>query len=70
VSWLAIAVLVAVVYVCVVTFAIALCRASKRAEEAPDAALDASGGQRRFVREPELELTPEDAEFLDRLGRR
>jgi hypothetical protein len=66
----AIAVLVAVGYVCVVTFVLALLRAAKRADEAaagPDAV---AVEDRRFASEEELQLTPEDFAFLDRLGRR
>jgi hypothetical protein len=62
---------VAVGYVCVVAFVLALLRAAKRGDEPPYvAAQEATGGERLFVREKELELTPEDAEFLERLGRR
>jgi hypothetical protein len=69
VSWLAIAVLVAVGYVCVVAFVVALLRAAKRGDEESYAA-EAAAARPRFVRQEELELTPEDAAFLERLGRR
>jgi hypothetical protein len=70
VSRLEIAILVAVGYVCVVTFVLALLKAAKRGDKPLGAADAAAGGRRRFVREEELELTPEDAEFLEQLGRR
>jgi hypothetical protein len=70
-TWVAIAVVVAVVYVCVVTFAIAVLRAAKRADEAAERPRALAAGERRFEREEQpLELTPEDAAFLERLGRR
>jgi hypothetical protein len=69
VSWVVIAVLVAVAYVCLVTFVLALLRAAKRGDEQSYPA-EAAAGKPRFAREEELELTPEDAAFLERLGRR
>ena len=69
-SWVEIAVLVAVGYVFVVTFVLALLRAAKRGDEHSYAAELAVGKEPRFVREEGLSLTPEDAEFLQRLGHR
>ena len=70
-SWVAIAVLVAIGYVCVLTFVLALLKAAKRGDEPPYGAAEAATGEeRRFVREEEPELTPADAEFLQRLRHR
>jgi len=69
VSWVVIAVLVAVGYACVVTFVLALLSAAKRGDE-HSYALEAAAGKPRFVPEEQLELTPEDAAFLEQLGRR
>jgi hypothetical protein len=69
-SWVAIAVLVAVIYVCVLIVTLALLRAAKRADEAPGGAEAVAAEGRRFAREEEIQLTPEDAAFLERLGRR
>jgi hypothetical protein len=69
-SWVAIAIVVAVLYVCVVTVVIALLRAAKRADEAPGGVEAVAVEEGRFAREEGLQLTPEDAAFLERLGRR
>lgn len=68
-SWVAIVIVVAVVYVCVVTIVLALLRAAKCGDEAP-ARPEAVAVRPRFVHEEPLQLTPEDAELLERLGRR
>jgi hypothetical protein len=69
-SWMAVAILALVLYACVVIVVLALMRAAKRADEAPAARDAVALDDRRFQREDELQLTPEDAAFLERLGRR
>lgn len=69
-SWAAIAIMAAVAYVVVVTFVLALLRAAKAGDEMHEAPQAAAGEPRRFVRTEELQRMPEDAEFLQRLGRR